>query len=248
MFEIKDIINKIHCADCLDFMPNIPDNSIDAIITDLPYGITQNKWDSIIDLELLWLQYERIIKERGIIVLTAQTPFTELLGASNLKLLKYKWCWIKQQGTGFLNSKKMPLKATEDILVFYKKIGPYNPQMRSGFKPYICKSGDGSSNYGKQKNVTTTNTGDRYPLNWIEFKYDKPKIHPTQKPVALFENLIKTYTNENMIVLDKCIGSGTTAVASINTNRNFIGIEKDETYFKIANDRIKAIPKRLDSF
>ena len=242
--EFKNMVDTIIQGDCFEVMKDIPDGSIDMILCDLPYGTTRNKWDSIIDLKLLWEQYERIIKDRGIIVLTAQMPFTELLGSSNIKLLKYKWCWIKQQGTGFLNSKKMPLKATEDVLIFYKKIGIYNPQMRTGFEPYITKRKDKSysTNYGKQKCVHTINkNGTRYPLNWVEFKYDKTKLHPTQKPVALFEYLIKTYTNEGMIVLDNCIGSGTTAVACKQTGRGFIGIELDKGYCDIARKRLKEV-------
>lgn len=233
MFDLK-------FGDCLEIMKDISDKSIDMILCDLPYGTTKNKWDSIIPLDKLWKHYERIIKDNGAIVLTAQTPFDKVLGHSNLKMLKYEWIWIKQQGTGFLNSKKMPLKATENILVFYKKPPKYNPQMRTGFKPYVCKSGKGSSNYGEQIQVTTISDGERYPLNWIEFPYDKEKLHPTQKPVALLEYLIKTYTNENDLVLDNCMGSGGTGVACKKLGRNFIGIELDETYFAIAKNRIES--------
>jgi len=220
-------------------MKRIADNSVDMILCDLPYGTTRNKWDSIIPLVLLWEQYGRVIKDSGAIVLTAQTPFDKVLGVSCLELLKYEWIWVKQQGTGFLNSKKMPLKATENILVFYKKPPTYNPQMRTGFKKYKCKSGVGSSNYGEQKQVETISNGERYPLNWIEVEYDKKKLHPTQKPVALFEYLIKTYTNEGEIVLDNCMGSGTTAIACINTNRKYIGFEMDKGYYDIILKRIE---------
>ena len=234
------MINKIHLGDCLELMKNIPDKSIDMILCDLPYGTTRNKWDSVIPLINLWEQYERIIKDKGAIILTAQTPFDKVLGVSNLKLLKYEWIWHKQQGTGHLNSKKMPMKNHENILVFYKSLPTYNPQMEQG-KPYTCKSGRGSTNYGGQTSVLTKNTGERYPKTVQMFTYDKSKLHPTQKPVALFEYLIKTYTNEGDLVLDNCIGSGTTAIACINTNRNFIGIEKDEHYFNLANERIKSV-------
>ena len=233
-------VNNLYHGDCLEVMKNIDDKSIDMILCDLPYGTTQNKWDSIIPLNLLWNQYERVIKDNGAIVLTAQTPFDKFLGYSNLKLLKYEWIWEKQQGTGHLNAKKMPLKNHENILIFYKNLPTYNPQMRAG-KPYICKSGKGSSNYGDQVSVTTINTGERYPLSVIEFDYDRNKLHPTQKPVALFEYLIKTYTNEGDLVLDNCAGSGTTAIACLNTKRNYIGIEKDENYYNIANERIKKL-------
>lgn len=226
-------------GDCLELMKDIPDKSVDMILCDLPYGTTKNKWDSVINLDLLWKQYERIIKDNGCIILFAQTPFDKVLGTSNLKLLKYEWIWQKDNGTGFLNAKKMPLKLHENILVFYKNTPTYNPQMRKGFKPYSQKSGRGSSNYGEQIRVITENDGTRYPVDIVEFKRDKNKLHPTQKPVALLEYLIKTYTNEGNLVLDNCMGSGSTGVACINTNRNFIGIELDENYFNIAKERIE---------
>ena len=229
---------KVIQGDCLEVMKDIPDKSIDMILCDLPYGTTRNSWDSVIQLDLLWEQYNRVIKNNGAIVLTAQTPFDKVLGVSNLLFLKYEWIWVKQQGTGFLNSKKMPLKATENILVFYKSPPTYNPQMRTGFKPYACKSGKGSNNYGEQVQVVTKSDGDRYPLNWIEVSYDKDKLHPTQKPVALFEYLIKTYTNEGDTVLDNCAGSGTTGVACKNLNRNYILIEKEQEYIDIINKRL----------
>jgi site-specific DNA-methyltransferase (adenine-specific) len=219
-------------------MQSIPDKSINAIICDLPYGTTSNKWDSIISLDLLWAQYKRICK--GAIVLTAQSPFDKMLGASNINMLRYEWIWVKEAGTGFLNAKKAPLKNHENVLVFYEKNPTYNPQMRTGFKPYVCKKGGDSLNYGLglSENIVTVNNGDRYPLSVIEFKRDKDKIHPTQKPVALMEYLVKTYTNQNDIVLDNCMGSGTTGVACKNLGRRFIGIEQDATYFEIAKNRI----------
>jgi len=227
----------LHLGDCLEVMKQIPDKSVDAIICDLPYGTTQNKWDSIIPLDMLWEQYKRICN--GAIVLTAQTPFDKVLGCSNLKMLKYEWIWKKESGTGFLNAKKAPLKDHENVLVFYDKTPTYNPQMRTGFKPYVCKQGHVGSNYGKvnPQNITESN-GDRYPLTVIEFQRDKNKIHPTQKPLALMEYLVKTYTNEGDTVLDNCMGSGTTGVACKNLNRKFIGIEQDPTYFQIAKERI----------
>ena len=234
------MINKIYLGDCLELMKDIPDKSVDMILCDLPYGTTQNKWDCVIDLSKLWGNYERIIKDNGAIVLTAQTPFDKVLGVSNLKLLKYEWIWQKEAGTGFLNAKRMPLKDHENILVFYKSTPIYNPQMTQG-KPYICKKSHHGTNYGKDviDVVVTKSNGERYPKTIIKLPRDKQKLHPTQKPVALFEYLIKTYTNEGETVLDNCIGSGTTAIACINTNRNFIGIEKDEHYFNLANERIK---------
>ena len=227
-------------GDCLEIMKSIPDKSIDAIICDLPYGTTACKWDSVIPFEPLWAQYKRIIKNNGAIVLTAQTPFDKVLGCSNLKMLKYEWIWKKESGTGFLNAKKAPLKEHENVLVFYERQPTYNPQMRTGFKPYVCKQGNTKSqNYGSQTCVVTESNGDRYPLTVIEFKRDKDKMHPTQKPVALMEYLIKTYTNQGDVVLDNCMGSGTTGVACKNLGRKFIGIEKDDNYFEIAKNRIE---------
>lgn len=230
---------KLWQGDCLELMKNIPDKRIDMILCDLPYGTTRNKWDSIIPLEPLWEQYNRIIKDDGAICLFAQTPFDKILGASNIKMLKYEWIWQKDNGTGFLNANKMPLKIHENILVFYKKPPCYNPQMRTGFKPYKCVQGRHSSNYGdyKQGHITESN-GERYPIDIIDFKKESG-LHPTQKPVALLEYLIKTYTNEGDIVLDNCMGSGSTGVAAINTVRKFVGIELDKEYFEIAKERIE---------
>ena len=238
----------LKCGDCLEIMKDIPDKSIDMILCDLPYGTTRNKWDSIIPLDKLWEQYERIIKENGAIILFSQMPFTAELTHSNLKLFKYEWIWEKDNGTGFLNAKKMPLKIHENILVFYKKLPTYNPQMRTGFKPYKCKQGRHSTNYGlyEQGHITESN-GERYPIDIIEFKKDSG-LHPTQKPVALLEYLIKTYTNEGDLVLDNCMGSGSTGVACINTNRNFIGIELDEKYFEIAKQRIEGTKRECQLF
>lgn len=183
--------------------------------------------------------YNRIVKDNTPIVLFSQMPFTATLVKSNFPLFKYEWIWQKQQGTGYLNAKKMPLKAHENILVFYKKLPLYNPQMRTGFKPYSCKRGKGTSNYNKHISVVSTSNGERYPIDILEFAYDKQKLHPTQKPVALLEYLIKTYTNEGATVLDNCMGSGSTCVACINTNRNYIGFELNENYFNIAKERIR---------
>ena len=232
---------KLYQGDCLEKMKNIPDKSVDMILCDLPYGTTQNKWDSIIPLEPLWEQYKRIIKDRGAIVLFAQTPFDKVLGASNLKMLKYEWIWEKQQGTGFLNAKKMPLKKHENILVFYKKLPTYNPQMIGNEIRKIKrnKNGKTTDNYGKFTYDEQSTYVGRYPTSILSFDRDKNKLHPTQKPVALLEYLIKTYTNEEEIVLDNTMGSGSTGVACVNTNRKFIGIELDEKYFNIAKNRIE---------
>jgi site-specific DNA-methyltransferase (adenine-specific) len=207
------------------------------VLCDLPYGTTQNKWDTVIDLSKMWEQYKRVCT--GAIVLTSAQPFTSMLVTSNLKEFKYQWVWQKEAGTGLLNAKKQPLRDHEDVMVFYAKQPVYNPQMTVG-KPYVCKKGGETSNYNPSGTVTTVNQGTRYPKTTQFFQRDRNKVHPTQKPVALMEYLIKTYTNEGMTVLDNCMGSGTTGVACVNTGRSFIGIEKDPPYFKIACDRITA--------
>lgn len=242
MLEMKDKV-QLYKGDCLELMKDIPDKSIDMILCDLPYGTTQNKWDSIISLDKLWRQYCRIIKDNGAIVLFAQTPFDKVLGVSNLKMLKYEWIWEKTAATGHLNAKKMPMKAHENILVFYKKLPTYNPQKTMGHTPVhsYTKHQDDGSNYGKTKvGISGGGSTERYPRSVQVFKSDKQKValHPTQKPIDLLQYLIKTYTNEGEIVLDNCMGSGSTGVACLNTNRKFIGMELDDTYFDIAYNRI----------
>ena len=232
------MIVELRQGDCLVEMQNIPDKSIDMILCDLPYGTTaRNTWDSKLPFGPLWDQYRRIIKTNGAILLFTQLPFSANTAASNLKWLRYEWIWKKSQGTGHLNAKKMPMKSHENILVFYDRLPKYNPQMRPG-SPYVCKSGRGSTNYRNQNSVITRNTGERYPLDVLEFPSDKG-LHPTQKPVALCEYLICTYTDEGETVLDNCMGSGTTGVACVNTGRRFIGMELDEGYFEVAKKRIE---------
>ena len=231
-------------GDCLERMKEIPDNSVDLVLVDLPYGTTQNKWDSIIDLESMWEQLQRMCYNNTPKIMFAQTPFDKVLGCSNLKELKYEWIWEKTTATGHLNAKKIPMKAHENILVFYDKLPTYNPQKTSGHKPAnsYTKHQDDGSNYGKTKvGVSGGGQTDRYPRSVQVFKTDKQKVslHPTQKPVALLEYLIKTYTNEGDTVLDFTMGSGSTGVACVNTNRNFIGIELDDNYFNIAEKRIQ---------
>lgn len=225
-------------GDCLELMRAIPDGSVDMVLCDLPYGTTRNKWDSILPLDQLWRHYRRIC--RGAIVLTAQSPFDKLLGASNLDMLRYEWIWRKEAGTGFLNAKRAPLKAHENVLVFYDKPPTYNPQMRQGFKPYKCRKGGETSNYNPSGLVVTESNGDRYPLTVLDFARDRLKVHPTQKPVALMEYLIRTYTNAGETVLDNCMGSGSTGVAAVNAGRNFIGFELDAAYYATATARINA--------
>lgn len=233
-------MHQLMQGDCLELMRDIPTGSVDMILCDLPYGTTQNAWDSVIPVKPLWEQYRRVAKKNAAIVLTASQPFTTALIASNIGMLRYEWIWRKEAGTGFLNAKRAPLKDHENILVFYDKLPTYNPQMRTGFKEYKKKKGGDTSNYGKKGLVTTVSNGDRYPVTVLEFPRDKEKLHPTQKPVALMEYLIRTYTNEGETVLDNCMGSGTTGVACVNTKRRFIGIEREPKYFQIAKSRIEA--------
>lgn len=236
----------MYFGDCLEVMKQIDDKSVDMVLCDLPYGTTRCKWDSVIDLKELWSQYKRIIKPNGVVVLTAQTPFDKVLGVSNLDMLKYEWIWEKTQATGHLNAKKMPMKSHENILIFYNNLPVYNPQKTTGHKPinsytkYI-ETQNNTELYGKMKReISGGGETDRYPRSVITYSSDKQVscLHPTQKPLALFEYLIKTYTNEGNLVLDNCAGSGTTAVACINTNRNYICIEKDDKYFEVAKERI----------
>lgn len=230
-------------GDCLERMKEIPDDSVDMVLCDLPYGTTQNKWDSVINLEELWNHYWRVAKSSAAIVLTAQTPFDKVLGCSQLEFLRYEWIWEKTLATGHLNAKKMPMKAHENILVFYKSLPTYNPQKTTGHKPvnsYVKTRGEGS-NYGSTKSgVGGGGQTDRYPRSVQKFSTDKQKaaLHPTQKPLALMEYLVKTYTNEEDVVLDNCMGSGTTGAACKHLNRKFIGVEMDGGYFEIAKNRI----------
>lgn len=220
-------------------MKQIPDKSIDMILCDLPYGVTQCKWDIIIPFKPLWKEYNRIVKDNAAIVLFGSEPFSTLLRLSNLKQFRYDWIWEKEQGANFMLCKYQPYKVHEIISVFSKKRHKYFPQMTLG-KPYISGKGTSGDITGNVQKIQTVNTGQRYPRSIQRFNTDKSKgsFHPTQKPVALCEYLIRTYTNENDTVLDNCMGSGTTGVACKNLNRNFIGIEIDENYFNIAKERI----------
>lgn len=237
MKDYKDENMWLMFGDCLERMKEIPDGSVDMILCDLPYGTTQNKWDSVIQLGNLWLEYKRIC--RGAIVLTAQTPFDKVLGASNLEMLKYEWIWEKSKATGHLNAKKMPMKAHENILVFYEKLPTYNPQKTAG-EPY--KPSGGASKLDNYGDFAATREGSldgtRYPRSVVKFKHEIKPVHPTQKPAALMEYMVRTYTNEGDLVLDNCMGSGTTGVACKNLNRKFIGIEMDGDYFDIACKRV----------
>jgi site-specific DNA-methyltransferase (adenine-specific) len=217
-------------------MATLADSSVDLILTDLPYGTTQNKWDSVIPFDALWSHYKRIC--RGAIVLTAQPPFDKVLGASNLSMLRYEWIWHKTRATGHLNAKLQPMKTHENVLVFYDKQPTYNPQglVRKAV-PTIRKGGDNGGNYGKS-DKDSLQEFENYPRSIIGIASEGKTVHPTQKPVALMEYLVKTYTNEGDTVLDSCMGSGTTGVAAARTCRRFIGIERDADYFAIATRRI----------
>ena len=229
----------LHLGDCLDVMQGIPDGSVDMVMTDPPFGTTACKWDSVIPFEPMWGQLKRITKPNGAIVLMASQPFTSALVMSNVAMFRYDLKWIKTQATGFYNANRMPLRAHEDIIVFYQSLPSYNPQKTAG-EPYVQKRGSASEVYqGKDLSVTVNETGMRHPLSWRVFQRDADKTHPTQKPVALMEYLIKTYTNPGETVLDFTCGSGTTGVAAANTGRRFIGIEMDADYFAIAQSRIQ---------
>jgi len=236
-------------GDCLEKMKEIQDGSVDMILTDPPYGTTACKWDSIIPLEPMWEQLKRIIKPNGAIVMTASQPFTTTLISSNMKMFKYSWVWEKGKGTGFLNAKKQPIRCLEDVTVFYKKQATYKPQglikgnFSNGRKSKATTEKGltyGAQTYSENSNFTN------YPRQLIKFGGVHKPIHPTQKPLALMEYLIKTYTNEGETVLDFTAGSFTTGVACVNLNRKFIGIEMDKNYFDIGVNRIKERIKCLD--
>lgn len=226
-------------GDCLEWMDVIADGSVDAIICDLPYGTTACKWDTVIPFEPLWAHYKRVIKPNGAIVLFGSQPFTSALVMSNVKMFAYEWVWVKTKITGVLNAKKMPVRKHEEILVFCstKCTGTYNAQGLE-IKGTVTRQGGNSDNYGKRNTSEYVQEFSNWPRDVLEFSSEGKTTHPTQKPVALLEYLIRTYTNEGETVLDNTMGSGTTGIACLNTGRNFIGIEKDPTYFEIAKNRI----------
>ena len=241
--------NEIILGDCLEIMNKIESNSINLVLCDLPYGVTsQNKWDVIIPFAPLWEQYNRIIKDNGAMIFTATEPFASMLISSNIKDFRYDLIWVKNKSTGFLNSKKMPLRAHERILVFYKSLPTYNPQKTTGHKPansYTKHTSD-RTNYGKTKlGISGGGQTDRYPTSVIKINVhnndSKDKYHPTQKPVELMEYLIKTYTNKGDIVLDNCCGSGSTLIAAKILERQFIGIEKEENYYNVCLERMSKL-------
>ena len=235
-------LNKIYNEDCLEGMKRIPDKSVDMILCDLPYGTTACKWDTIIPFEPLWEQYKRVIKDNGAIVLTATNPFSSVLITSHLKGFKHEWIWQKEKGVGFQVAKYRPMQEHEHVLIFTRNgervnYYPIKEKRDKAIKINGASSKSGSSPLAHLNNINKTYT-DKYPTSIKRFKRDNSKVHPTQKPVALMEYLINTYTVEGETVLDNCMGSGTSAIACMNTGRNFIGFELDETYFNLANERI----------
>lgn len=235
---------ELYQGDCFELMKSIPDNSVDLILCDLPYGTTRNKWDSVLPFADLWREYVRVC--RGAIVLTASQPFTSALIMSNPDWFRYAWVWEKSAATGHLNAKRMPMKLHEDVLVFSKTPAPYNPQ---GLQPFnkVVRRGSNGANFGAS-GAENFQEFTNYPRSILRFPNDPKPVHPTQKPVALMEYLIRTYTNDGNTVLDNCMGSGTTGVACANTGRRFIGMERDAHYFGVASERIEqAFDKRGES-
>lgn len=233
-------------GDCLEHLKELADGSVDMVLCDLPYGTTGNQWDKVIPLGPLWREWRRVCKDNAAIVLFSDEPFTSELINSNAKIFRYKWIWDKQRGTNFANAKMMPMKCHEEILVFYRRKPTYNPQFWYS-TPYRTKGGsrnreiEGLSG-GSVANVcaeTVSEDGRRYPLSILRFPRDGKRMHPTQKPVSLLEYLIKTYTNPGEVVLDNCMGSGSTGVACSNTGREFVGMEIQPRYFEMAQQRIK---------
>ena len=248
-------MNQLFLGDCLEIFDQLEDNSVDMVFCDLPYGTTQNRWDTVIPFERLWAGYNRIVKPNGAILLMAQPPFDKVLACSNLRNFRYEWIWEKNKATGHLNARRMPMKAHEMILVFYKKLPTYNPQMTHGHKPMNAVSPKEDIPEPETKrnyNHVTTHAGNpggsttRYPRDVIQMPVmnndDPDKVHPTQKPVELCRYFIRTYSNEGDVILDNTMGVGTTCIAAALEHRQYIGIESDEEYFSIASDNMSRLP------
>ena len=234
--------NIIYHGDCIEEMKILPDNSVDMVLTDPPYGMTQNKWDTIVDMDAFWKEIKRVTKKNSAILIFTQMPFTATVVMSNPKMFRYEWICEKANATGFLNARRMPMKCHENVLVFYGNLPVYHPIMEHG-KPYQRGLEDkNSSNYNAVKRLRSENTtGTRFPRDVLKVSWRSAfgkTLHPTQKPVSLCEYFIKTYSNKGDIILDPFIGSGTTAVAAVNTGRKYIGFEKDDKYFDIAQNRL----------
>lgn len=242
---MKILNGEFLLGDCFEHMATIPSGSVDMILCDLPYGTTQNKWDSVLPLDCLWQEYWRIVKPNAAIVLTAQPPFDKLLGASCLAHMQYEWIWKKTRATGHLNAKKQPMRAHENVLVFYQKTPTYRPQglVRKAV-PTVRKGGNNGTNYGKS-DKDALQEFENYPKSILEIGSEGVGFHPTQKPVALFEYLIRTYTKEGDLVLDNCAGSGTMAIAAENAGRRWICIERDPDYYAKAVARVVALDPLL---
>jgi site-specific DNA-methyltransferase (adenine-specific) len=234
--------------DCFSGMALLPGRSVDLILSDPPYGITENGWDLPVDLDELWSEYKRVIRPGGAVLLSAQCPFDKLLGMSNRGWLRYEWIWEKSRATGFLHARHSPLRAHENVLVFYERTPTYNPQFSEG-RPYRTSRGrEFVRHLGRRIGAATTeNSGFRYPRTVLHVASEGSPIHPTQKPVALFEYLIRTYTDPGDLVLDTFIGSGTTAIACMRSGRNYIGFERDPEFFSAAVRRIKAHQSALEA-
>lgn len=233
----------IYNMDCIEGLEGVEPDSVDMVLCDLPYGVTRNRWDEVIPMDVLWDHYRRVVKDNGAIVLFGQGMFTARLMTSNPKMWRYNLVWDKRLPSGFLNARKMPLRSHEDLCVFYKRHPAYHPQMETGEAVHSRGSGggwQGSSNYGTQRFVESRRSNEKYPKSVLRF--DKPHaskaLHPTEKPVALLEYLIRTYTDEGDTVLDNAFGSGSTLVAAMRANRSFIGFETDEGYFETACRRL----------
>lgn len=237
-------------GDCIELMKKIPAGSVDLLLVDLPYGTTNCKWDSIIPLKDLWEAYNRVVKINGAMLFHCAQPFTSALVMSNPKNFKYEWIWEKSKATNYLNAKKQPLRAHESITVFYRKLCTYNPQMTQGEAYDKGKAKRETDVYGNQRSVHVKSDGLRYPrtVQYFVTAESEGKLHPTQKPLTLVEYFILTYTNEDELVLDNTMGSGTTGVACVKNNRNFIGIEKNAEYFDIAVDRISTAEEGIYNF
>jgi site-specific DNA-methyltransferase (adenine-specific) len=247
-------MNQLFYGDCLKVMSTLPDGCVDMVFADLPYATTQNSWDTLIPFDELWSSYNRVVKENGAIVLTSQPPFDKILACSNLNNFRYEWIWEKNKATGHLNAKKMPMKAHENVLVFYRKLPTYNPQMTDGHKPMntvLPKDNIPEPERKRNYNHVDKRLGNvggstvRYPRDVLQFPVinnDNPlKFHPTQKPIEMIEYFIRTYSNPGDLVMDNCMGSGSTCIAAINTGRKYIGIESDIEYFDCAKKWIKSI-------
>lgn len=238
------MIQKVIHGECLEELSKIEDNSVNLILTDLPFGVTQNHWDCIIPLDSLWKEYYRIAKKNAAIVLNAMQPFTSILICSNLKDFKYNWIWHKSRPSGHLNAKRQPLREHEDVCIFYRKQPIYNPQFTKGAENHVNNkphTKSQSSNYGQQYEIIEEKTNEKYPKSILPFTVVSPSnvLHPNQKPLPLCEYMIKTYTNEGDLVLDSTCGSGTTLLAAKNLNRQFIGIEQNKEYYDIILERLK---------